>query len=110
MSAHPLERYLAACRVAHATRAATPETAYYPAFQSLLDSAGGGLKPRVHCVMGLKDQGAGMPDGGFFTPYQFARGEDFRLKPGQVAGPSRGVVECLPPKADVLAEVATSGR
>ena len=102
MHAHPLEKYLAACRVAHATQAATPETAYYPAFQSLLESAGGGLKPRVFCVMGLKNQGAGMPDGGFFTPDQFVKGEDTKLKPGQVAGPSRGVVECKPLKKDVL--------
>src|SRR5438874_9196167 len=95
MTAHPLEKYLAACQIAHATRAATPETAFYPALQSLLDSAGGGLKPRVHCVMGLKNQGAGMPDGGFFTPDQFVKGEE-TLKAGQVANPSRGVVECKP--------------
>ncbi len=93
---HALDKYLSACRIAHATKAATPETAFYPAFQSLLESAGGGLKPRVFCVMGLKNQGAGMPDGGFFTQDQFVKGEDVKLKPGQLANPSRGVVECKP--------------
>ena len=63
-----LEKYLADCGIAHATRAAKPETAYYPVLQRLLESAGGGLKPRVHCVRGLKNQRAGMPDGGLFTP------------------------------------------
>jgi hypothetical protein len=86
MTAHPLEKYLAACRIAHATGAITPETAYYPAFQSLLESAGGGLKPRVHCVMGLRDQGAGFPDGGFFTPDQFVKGDE-KLKSEQVGIP-----------------------
>lgn len=103
MSAPPLERYLSACRIAHATRAATPETAHYSAFEALMNSAGGGLKPHVRCVMGLKDQGAGMPDGGFFTPDQLVKGEDAKPKPGQVAGPSRGVVECKPPAEDVIA-------
>ena len=49
----------------------------------------------------MKDQGAGMPDGGLFTPDQFIRGED-AIKPGELAGPSRGVVECKPPAANVL--------
>src|SRR5438874_938014 len=106
MTAHPLEKYLAACQIAHATRAATPETAFYPALQSLLDSAGGGLKPRVHCVMGLKNQGAGMPDGGLFTPDQFVKGEE-KLKAGQVAAPSRGVVECKPLTEEVPAIAET---
>lgn len=86
MHAHALEKYLTACRIAHPTKAATAETAFYPPLQSLLESAGGELKPRVHCVMGLKNQGAGMPDGGFFTPDQFVKGED-TLKKGQATNP-----------------------
>jgi hypothetical protein len=49
--------------------------------------------------MGLKNQGAGMPDGGLFTPSQFQKGEG-TLRKGQL--PERGVVECKSPKEDVL--------
>jgi len=75
MPTHAVEKYLATCSFTHGTGAGTDETAYYPALKSLLDSAGGGLKPRVQCVMGLKNQGAGMPDGGLFTFNQFQKGE-----------------------------------
>ena len=102
MQAHPLEQYLAECRIAHSTKHATPETAFYPALANLLNAAGSPRDVRVHCVMGLKDQGAGMPDGGLFTPDQFSKSEG-KVKAGQVAGPSRGVIECKPPKKDVLA-------
>ncbi len=60
------------------------------------------MKPRVTCVMGLKDRGAGMPDGGLFTPDQFRRGEDAALKDAEVGTPSRGVVECKPLNKPVL--------
>lgn len=102
MHAHPLQQYLADCRTTRATRAGTPETAYYTALHALLTAAGGGLKPRVTCVMGLKDRGAGMPDGGLFTPDQFRRGEDHALKDAEVGTPSRGVVECKPLAKPVL--------
>lgn len=106
---HPLARYLTACWQTHATRLGTKETAYYPALQSLLASAGGGLKPRVFPVMGMKDQGAGFPDGGLFTPDQFVRGEEGKIKPSQMAGPSRGVVECKSPTEEV-ADVADTDQ
>jgi hypothetical protein len=96
---NPLEAYLAACAFTRGTGAATDETAFYPALKALLDAAGHALKPRVTCVMGLKNQGAGMPDGGLFTPDQFQKGEG-TIRAGQL--PSRGVVECKSPKDDVL--------
>lgn len=99
MPNHPLELYLAGCASTHATGAATDETAYYPVLKALLDAAGHLMKPRVHCHMGLKNQGAGMPDGGLFTPDQFQRGEK-KPRPGQLS--LRGVIECKPPKAEVL--------
>jgi hypothetical protein len=49
--------------------------------------------------MSLKNQGAGMPDGGLFTPDQIARGTD-EPPPGQA--PSRGVIECKKPKEKVV--------
>jgi hypothetical protein len=99
MPKNPVEEYLAGCAIARSTGAATDETAFYPVLKALLDAAGHGLKPRVHCVMGLRNQGAGMPDGGLFTSEQLQKGEG-TLRKGQL--PSRGVVECKPPKSDVL--------
>jgi hypothetical protein len=48
--------------------------------------------------MNLKNQGAGMPDGGLFTKDQIARGAD---EPPAGQPPARGVIECKPPKEDV---------
>ena len=105
MSTHAVEHYLAACAFTRGTGAATDETAFYPALKELLDAAGSKLKPRVQCIMGLKNQGAGMPDGGLFTPEQLQKG-DHTVRKGQL--PSRGVVECTPPKDEVLKIADTS--
>ena len=64
---HPLETYLAEIAEIKTTGAGTKETSYYPALERLLTEVGRQLKPRVRCVMGLKNLGAGMPDGGLFT-------------------------------------------
>lgn len=74
MSVHPLETYLAECHAIRATGANVPETSYYPALSALLNEVGRHLKPRVRCFMGLRDLGAGMPDGGLFTESQLDRG------------------------------------
>jgi hypothetical protein len=73
MTAHPLATYLLDCRSRHGTGATTRETSFYPPLEALLNAAGSGLKPRVRCFMSLKNQGAGMPDGGLFTPDQITR-------------------------------------
>ena len=57
--------------------------------------------------MGLRNQGSGMPDGGLFTPDQCLHGDAFSVKPSQMAGPSRGVVECKPPRDEVAAVAET---
>lgn len=104
MSTHPLETYLADCRAIRTTGANAPETSFYSALSALLNEVGRHLKPKVRCVMGLKDQGAGMPDGGLFTQSQFSkRGDDKRL-PGQP--PERGVIEVKPVGTDVNKLVA----
>jgi hypothetical protein len=64
------------CRSRHATGATTKETSLYPPLEALLNAAGNNLKPRARCFMGLKNQGAGMPDGGLFTPDQIMRGAE----------------------------------
>src|SRR5687768_7532873 len=86
-----LERYLAELRDIRSTGAAVKETSYYPALSALLNEAGKTLKPRVRCIMHPKNRGAGLPDGGLFTPDQFHSGAPTSPLPGQA--PARGVVE-----------------
>ena len=94
---HPLKAYLNDLLIIRSTGANTPETSYYGSLAKLLNAAGQTLKPRVRCVMNLKNQGAGMPDGGLFTPDQFQKGADEPLE-GQP--PARGVIECKKVKDD----------
>jgi hypothetical protein len=101
MTAHPLALYLADCRNRRATGALTPETSLYSPLEALLNaaSAAAKLKPKVICFMNLKNQGAGLPDGGLFTKDQIPKGAN-EAPAGQP--PERGVIECKPPKEDVL--------
>ncbi len=99
VSVHPLETYLAECRAIRTTGANVAETSYYPALAALLNEVGRHLKPKVRCFMGLKDQGAGMPDGGLFTESQFAKRADAEPLPGQM--PERGVIEVKPVGTDM---------
>jgi hypothetical protein len=100
MPDHPLAIYLADCSNRRRTGATTPETSLYSPLEALLNaaSAGAKLKPRVLCFMNLKNQGAGMPDGGLFTKDQISRASD-EPPPGQA--PARGVIECKSPREDV---------
>ena len=88
-----------------ATGAASPETSYYPALQILLAAIGNTLKPKVKCVMNLKQLGNGMPDGGLFTADQLSRGRTAEtvLQTGNL--PARGAIEAkgATAKLDVLA-------
>ena len=96
--------YLSAVGDIHATGAASPETSYYPALANLLNAVGDALKPKVRCVMNLKNLGNGMPDGGLFTADQLARRTvDAVVQAGQL--PARGAIEVKGAKAmlDVLA-------
>jgi hypothetical protein len=94
---HPLETYLRDLRDIRSTGAAVKETSYYPPLANLLNAVGATLKPRVRCLINLKNQGAGMPDGGLFTADQFPRGAD---EPVAGQTPSRGAIECKGPKDD----------
>jgi hypothetical protein len=105
MTTHPLAVYLNECRSRHRTGATTPETSFYGPLETLLNAVGHGLKPRVRCFMSLKNQGAGMPDGGLFTPDQMTRGTD---EPPTGQPPNRGVIECKRPKDDVIAIADTA--
>src|SRR5712691_9805833 len=71
-----LEEYLAELKAIHATGAGVAETSYYPALCNLFNAVGKTLKPKVRCVMNLKNLRAGLPDGGLFTADQFQRQSD----------------------------------
>lgn len=100
----PLETYLRELRDIRSSGAAVKETSYYPALSNLLNEVGKKLKPRVRCIINLANRGAGLPDGGLFTPDQFQKPSDAEPLPGQL--PARGVIEVKPTKDDawVIAE------
>ncbi len=88
---HPLETYLAHVRVIRSSGQAVDETSYYPALSNLLNTVGESLKPRVHCIINLKNRGAGLPDGGLFTHDQIQSNPDIGFLDGTL--PARGVIE-----------------
>lgn len=89
-----LEEFLSAVRGVHATGGGTKETSFYTALNNLLDGVGHALKPKVRCVMQLKNMGAGIPDGGLFTADQFDRQTG---KAKDLGKPSRGIIEVKAP-------------
>jgi hypothetical protein len=99
---HPLETYLTEISALHG---ATRETSGYPALANLLNTIGQTLKPKVKCILHPKNSGAGIPDGGLFTPEQLKnRGEEESFV-GQL--PARGAIE-VKPASDVLADAIES--
>ncbi len=97
---NPLETYLRELRDIRSSGAAVKETSYYGALANLLNEVGRGLKPRVQCIINPKNQGAGIPDGGFFTPDQLHTDPSLQLAHGQI--PARGVMEVKGTSQDVL--------
>ena len=76
----PLETYLREVSDIHRSGAAVKETSYYGPLQNLLNEIGKTLKPKVRCIINIKNKGAGIPDGGFFTPDQFQSASDGALQ------------------------------
>ena len=99
---HPLETYLT--EIAN-LRGATKETSGYPALANLLNAAGHTLKPKVKCIIHPKNAGAGIPDGGFFTPDQLKK-HDGEEAFGDLI-PARGAIEVKSANED-LADFADS--
>jgi hypothetical protein len=87
----PLETYLTSLREIRSSGEAVDETSYYGALEALFNEVGKSLKPRVRCILQLKNRGAGNPDGGLFSEDQFKKLPGQLPLPGQT--PSRGVVE-----------------
>ncbi|MCX6344611.1 MAG: N-6 DNA methylase [Armatimonadetes bacterium] len=94
-----VENYILGLRNTRHSGAAVDETAHYGALQNLLNEIGKTLKPKVHCIIALKNQGAGLPDGGLFTPDQIRK----QAKTGNVFDqiPARGAIEVKGTKDDV---------
>ena len=61
MSRHPLETYLHELRDIRSSGAAVKETSYYGVLANFFNEIGKTLKPRVRCILTLKNQGAGQP-------------------------------------------------
>lgn len=70
--------------------AGVKETSYYGTLEALFNETGKSLKPKVRCVINLANKGAGIPDGGLFTPNQFQRSSTDLIE-GQL--PERGAIE-----------------
>jgi hypothetical protein len=64
---HRLESYLRELRDIRASGAGVDELSHYHPLANLLNELGKTLKPKVRCIMNLKNHGAGIPDGGLFT-------------------------------------------
>jgi len=103
----PTATYLQDLRDIRSTGARVKETSFYPALSNLLNEVGKTLKPKVRCVINLADRGAGLPDGGLFTPDQFQRASQADPLPGQL--PSRGAIE-IKGTGDDVRKVAESDQ
>lgn len=88
---HPLETYIRELRDIRASGAAVAETSCYGHLATLLNEVGKTLKPRVSCIINIRNQGAGIPDGGLFTRDQFQKASDAEPMAGTL--PARGAIE-----------------
>src|SRR6266446_6594949 len=87
---NPLVTYLRDLRDIRSSGANVPETSFYGPLANLLNEIGRTLKPRVRCIINPKNQGGGLPDGGFFTADQLPRTGEPDL---HAQRPARGVME-----------------
>ena len=97
--------YLTTLNAIHSSGAGVAETSYYAALNQLFDTIGQKLKPKVRCIIHIKNQGAGLPDGGLYTADQFQRQTDGAPKSGQL--PARGAIEAKSTQPDVRAIAAS---
>ena len=95
---YTVHQYVADLRAIRSTGSATAETSFYPPVSQLLNAAGQGLKPPVLFSTQLRNQGAGMPDGGFFPQ---PGGSRRNAAAAILQNPERGVVEIKPAEYDL---------
>jgi hypothetical protein len=92
-SVYSVAEYLTDLRAIRSTGSATAETSFYPPLDRLFNAVGQKLKPQILFSTQLRNQGAGMPDGGFFPqPSRRRRNSE----PPILQNPERGVVEIKP--------------
>ncbi len=87
-----LETYLSELRAIHSSGAAVKETSGYGVLANLFNAIGHTLKPKVRCFIHVKNSGAGLPDGGLFTPDQLKNPDEEAPLLG-IPLPARGVIE-----------------
>jgi len=104
--ADSVEKYLKHLYEIRASGDATDETSYYTAIDNLLNEVGKELKPRVRCILQLRNRGAGHPDGGLYTLDQFQKTSDEEPIGGQK--PARGAIEVKPTKDDAFLTASTA--
>jgi hypothetical protein len=92
----PLETYLR--EMAEIRGPGVPETSFYPPFRNLLNAVGDTLKPKVRCIINLKNKGAGIPDGGLFTADLLKK--NVNVEPLEGLPPDRGAIEVKPVSDD----------
>jgi hypothetical protein len=97
---HPVENYIRELLDIRRSGEAVKETSYHDPFARLMNEVGQKLKPKVRCILTIKNRGAGIPDGGLFTADQLQRGPEAELVRGQV--PARGVIEIKSTGEDIL--------
>jgi hypothetical protein len=96
----PLTTYLQSLQEIRRSHAGLPEPSSYPVLRTLFNEIGKTLTPKVLCIINLKDRGAGLPDGGLFTPDQLQRDAEGDRLPSLT--PARGVIEIKAASDDVF--------
>jgi hypothetical protein len=97
---NPLETYFTDLAEIRSSGATVKETSGYGPLANLLNAIGDTLKPKVRCLIQLKNSGAGMPDGGFFTPDQLKNKDEDAPLLGHPQ-PARGVIEVKGTKEEI---------
>lgn len=90
-----LQDYLRGMAVVHATGEAVEETSYYGQVETLLNTIGGRLSPKILCVLTTRNRGAGVPDGGLFLASNAVEKAGREALTARV--PERGVLEAKGP-------------
>jgi hypothetical protein len=101
-----LETYLEELHAIRASGATVKETSGYGPLANLFNAIGSSIKPRVRCFIHVKNSGAGLPDGGLFTPDQLKNTDEDAPLLG-IPLPSRGVIEVKATDAKIEEVVET---
>jgi len=101
----PVETYTRELLDIHRSGQAVKETSYYGPLANLLNEIGRALKPRVHCIINIKNRGAGLPDGGLFTSDQLQEASNAQQPTSLI--PARGAIEIKGTGEDIR-RIATS--